>query len=101
MAECSTCNVPLMASFHNSSGSNSGFQFLEVSKKDTMFDILSKQGPEDWSPFEDVMIKSSSSRSGNFDKFSMNNTVELISRILKTDVVWVIFEKQNVFSCKG
>ena len=66
-----------------------------------MLDILSKHGPEDWHPFEDVTIKSSSSRSGNFDKFSLSNSVELIGRILKTDVVWVIYEKQNVLRTRS
>ena len=66
-----------------------------------MLDILTKHGPEDWHPFEDVTIKSSSSRSGNFDKFSLSNSVELIGRILKTDVVWVIYEKQNVLRTRS
>ena len=66
-----------------------------------MLDILTKHGPENWHPFEDVTIKSSSSRSGNFDKFSLSNSVELIGRILKTDVVWVIYEKQNVLRTRS
>ena len=40
-----------------------------------------------------IFKRVSSSRSGSFDKFSLTNSVSLVSRILKTDVIWVQYEK--------
>ena len=50
---------------------------------------------EGWSTinWNDVVVKVSSSKSVGFDKFSLDNYVDLVLRILKTDVLWVIFEK--------
>ena len=60
-----------------------------------MGDLLSLFGLEGWSTinWNEVVVKVSSSKSGGFDKFSLNNSVDLVLRILKTDVLWVIFEK--------
>ena len=57
--------------------------------------VLSSQGPEDWLPSDVITVKASSSRSGSFDKFSLSNTAGLVGRILKTDVIWLIFEKAS------
>jgi thymidylate kinase len=89
------CQVPVMVSFHNLTGSKSSFQFIEAFKHDSLMTVLSSQGPEDWLPSDVITVKASSSRSGSFDKFSLSNTAGLVGRILKTDVIWLIFEKAS------
>ena len=42
---------------------------------------------------DDFLVKASAGRSGSFDKFSPANRISLVARILKTDVLWVIYEK--------
>ena len=39
------------------------------------------------------MTKVSQSKSSPFDKFNLNNSVDLVLRVLKTDVLWIRFEK--------
>ena len=93
---CDGCRLPVMVSFHSLEGSLQSFQFLEVNKTDTLKALLDKYGPESWGQ-EIVKVKASSSRSGSFDKFSLTNTISLVARILKTDVVWFVFEKETLF----
>ena len=71
------------------------FQLCEVEGSRKLGDLLSLFGLEGWSTinWNEVVVKVSSSKSGGFDKFSQNNSVDLVLRILKTDVLWVIFEK--------
>lgn len=88
------CNkVPIMVSFHNLSGSLSSFKLTEADKNATLESLLVEEGPENWTPQDNIQVKVSSSRSGGYDIFSLTNTINLISRVLKTDVIWIIFEK--------
>ena len=58
-----------------------------------MGSVLLKEGPEGLTADSNILVKVSSSRSGCFDKFSLTNSVSLVSRFLKTDVIWIQFEK--------
>ena len=90
------CKVPVMVSFHNLSGSLSSFSLTEADKCATLGSLLVAEGPENWSSQENIQVKVSSSRSGSYDRFSLANTISLISRVLKTDVIWIIFEKFSI-----
>ena len=98
MEVCDHCKVPVMASFHNLAGSQNTFRLLEIEKNSTLESVLLSVGPAQLKSAdnneENIEVKVSSSRSGSYDKFSLNNTVSLVSRVLKTDVIWIIFEKQ-------
>ena len=96
MTECCCTKVPVMLGFHNLTGSQTGFHISEVDKNATLGSVLLAEGPEDWTSQDNIIVKVSSSRSGNYDKFSLTNSISLVSRILKTDVVWIIFEKEAV-----
>ena len=92
MEECH-CKTPVMVSFHSLAGSCANFQLVEVDKNSSLESILvGGDKPEDWTN-ENIRVKVSSARSGSFDNFTLKNTVSLVARILKTDVIWVIFEK--------
>lgn len=93
MAECGCSKVPVMLGFHNITGSKAGFHISEVNKDATLGSVLLAEGPEDWTSQDNIVVKVSSSRSGNYDKFSLTNSISLVSRILKTDIIWIIFEK--------
>ena len=94
MNECQHCNFPVMVSFHNMSGSVNSFQLVQEDKSTTLRSILEEKGPPAWLAM-DVSVKVSTSRSGHYDKFSLDNQVNLVSQILKTDVIWVIFERNT------
>ena len=80
-----------MVSFQNLSGSRESFTLIEVDKNSTLESILvGEDKPEDWTN-ENIRVKVSSARSGSYDSFTLKNTVSLVARILKTDVIWVIF----------
>ena len=98
MANCEGCGckVPVMVSFHNLSGSLSNFSLTESDKSATLGSLLVAEGPENWTSQENIQVKVSSSRSGSYDRFSLTNTISLISRVLKTDVIWIIFEKFSI-----
>ena len=85
-----------MVSFHNLSGSLSSFSLTEADKNATLGSLLMAEGPENWTTQENIQVKVSSSRSGSYDRFSLTNTISLISRVLKTDVIWIIFEKLSI-----
>ena len=92
--ECGRCKFPVMISFHNLAGSSNSFKLIQVEKSATFESVLEGECPEGWEEAtENIKVKVSAARSGSFDKFGLNNTVGLVSRILKTDVIWVIFEK--------
>ena len=57
--------VPVMLSFGNAGGSN----------------------------MSSLTVKISATKSGGFDKFSLRNSVSLVLRVLKTDVLWIVFQK--------
>ena len=89
-----TPTVPVMIRFLNLTGSQGSFRISEVDKTATLGSVLQKEGLESWSADDaNIQVKVSSSRSGCFDKFSMTNSVSLVSRILKTDVIWIQYEK--------
>ena len=90
---CAT-TVPVMIRFLNLTGSQGSFHISEVDKTSTLGSVLQKEGVESWTADDsDIQVRVSSSRSGSFDKFSLTNSVSLVSRILKTDVIWVQYEK--------
>ena len=86
--------LPVMVSFGTPCALRN-FQLCEVEGSRKLGDLLSLFGLEGWSTinWNEVVVKVSSSKSGGFDKFSLNNSVDLVLRILKTDVLWVIIEK--------
>ena len=96
MTECECTKVPVMLGFHNLTGSQTGFHISEVNRIATLGSVLLAEGPEDWTSQDNITVKVSSSRSGNYDKFSLTNSISLVSKILKTDVIWIIFEKKVV-----
>ena len=88
---CST--VPVMALF-GQENSNTSFRLCEVAKCDTLGKVIEKFGPDDWGDADsDILVKVSHSKSSSFDKFHLNNSVDLVLRVLKTDVLWIRFEK--------
>ena len=87
------CSVPVMASF-GSENSQTSFQLCEVSRCDTLGNLMTKFGPDDWGDESSrIVVKISQSKSSSFDKFHLNNSLDLILRILKTDILWIKFEK--------
>ena len=90
---CAT-TVPVMIRFLNLTGSQGSFHISEVDKTSRLGSVLQKEGEESWTADDsNIQVRVSSSRSGSFDKFSLTNSVSLVSRILKTDVIWVQYEK--------
>ena len=85
-------NAPVMISFgHHALHS---FFLKEVEMCDTLGKLLDEFGPDTWSEGLDcVSVKVSSSRNGSYDKFNLQNTVCLVMKILKTDVLWIVFDK--------
>ena len=91
--EESHCKTPVMVSFQSLSGSRESFKLVEVDKNSSLESILvGGDKPEDWTN-ENIRVKVSSARSGSYDNFTLKNTVSLVARILKTDVIWVVFGK--------
>ena len=87
---------PLMVSFgiENSLGV---FRLYEIEPKETFQQLLLKFGPEDWEGgSSSIGVKVSHSKSASFDRFNLGNTVDLARRILKTDVLWVKFERTAI-----
>ena len=72
---------------------NNSFKLLQVSGGDTFGKILESFVPDDWGDTSDIIVKASQSKSSSFDKFNLCNTVDLVMRILRTDVLWVKYEK--------
>ena len=88
---CST--VPVMALF-GIENSNTSFRLCEVARCDTLGKVMEKFGQDDWGDAAtNIVVKVSHSKSSSFDKFHLNNTVDLVLRVLKTDVLWMKFEK--------
>lgn len=97
MEDCGTCKFPVMISFHNSTSSLDSFKLVQVEKTYTFERIMKEEFSDIWDEVEESMesikVKVSAGRSGSYDKFGPDNTVNLAAKILKTDVIWVIFEK--------
>jgi hypothetical protein len=60
-----------------------------------IFGATKGPGPEVWQRNEEVSVKISSCKTGGFDNFSLKNTVGLVLRVLKADVLWIVFEKKT------
>ena len=86
--------IPVMLSFGNEGGLRS-FKLQEGSSSDVLGDLVSRHGPEVWQRNEEVSVKISSCKTGGFDHFSLKNTVGLVLRVLKADVLWIVFEKKT------
>ena len=84
--------VLVMVSFGSQGGLRS-FALSEVDGSIKLNELVALFGPEGWSLNNNVSVKISSSKTGGFDKFSLNNSVNLVLKILKTDVLWIVFEK--------
>ena len=85
--------VPVMVSFGNVGGLRS-FQLLEVQDSDMLSDLVSQFEPENWSgENSSISVKISNTKMGGFDKFSLRNSISLVLRVLKADVLWIVFEK--------
>ena len=81
----------IMVAFHMMPESRGSFQLMEVAKDATLESIIFQhECSEDWD-VSSIRVKVSSSRSGSYDKFSLRNSVSLVARILKTDILWIIF----------
>ena len=85
--------VPVMVSYGVENSHNS-FQLSEVPGSYTLGKVLEIIGPDDWGgETAGIVVKVSNLKSSSYDKFSLSNSVDLVMRILKTDVLWVKFEK--------
>ena len=88
-----TATVPVMFSF-GIEYSVSCFWLVEVDREETLAQLVDKFGPDDWGDISThIWVKVSHSKSGTYDKFNLNNTVGLVLRVLKSDVLWIKFEK--------
>ena len=85
--------VPVMVSYGVENNHNS-FQLSEVPGSYTLGKVLEIIGPDDWGEESPgIVVKVSAAKSSSYDKFSLSNSVDLVMRILKTDVLWVKFVK--------
>lgn len=89
--------VPAMISFGNP-GCLRSFQLCEVQGSSLLGDLMSQFAPDGWAggsggEQSSICVKISSTKSGGFDKFSLMNSVSLVMRVLKSDVLWITFEK--------
>ena len=88
-----TATVPVMFSF-GIEYNVSCFWLVEVDREETLAHLVNKFGPDDWGDISThIWVKVSHSKSGTYDKFNLNNTVGLVLRVLKSDVLWIKFEK--------
>ena len=70
--------VPVMISFGMESSSNS-FSLFEVDRKEKLSDLVESHGPDDWGDLSTTIVtKVSQSKSSPFDKFNLNNSVDLV-----------------------
>ena len=85
--------APAMVLFGMENTANS-YKLFEVNKSDTLEDLIEKCGPEEWGVTPDrIDVKVSHSKQAGFDKFNLKNTVDLVLRVLKCDVLWIKFER--------
>ena len=85
-------DVPVMVSFGHPP--LHGFSMKEVDTDDTLQKVLEVFRPETWNDdTAAVVVKVSDTRDGGYDKFSLKNTIGLVKRIRKTDILWINFEK--------
>ena len=87
--------VAAMLSFGTPGGLRS-FQLCVVQGCAVLGDLVSQFAPDGWARDGDqssIVVKISSTKSGGFDKFSLMNSVSLVMRVLKSDVLWITFEK--------
>ena len=90
-------NVPVMVAFGHPPLHT--FSLKEVLSEDTLETILEDYGPDTWGQNSNTAaVKVSSSRDGGYDKFNLRNTVNLVMKILKSDVIWIRFEKPTPVS---
>ena len=69
--------------------SSSSFRLFEVGRCDTLGKLMEKFGPDDWGDQDtNIIVKVSQSKTSSFDKFNLNNSVDLVLRVLKTNVLW-------------
>ena len=85
--------VPVMISFQMMSNSRECFRLVEVDGNKTLESLFREEEDSNDLDIDDFLVKASAGRSGSFDKFSPANRISLVARILKTDVLWVIYEK--------
>ena len=89
--------VAVMVSFGTPGGLRS-YQLCEVQDSSLLGELVSQFAPDGWSSGgandqSCICVKISSTKSGGFDKFSLMNSVSLVMRVLKSDVLWITFEK--------
>ena len=90
-------SVPVMVSFGHPPLHT--FSLKEVDSDDSLEKILDDFGPDTWGQnLNIVAVKVSTSRDGSYDKFNLRNTVNLVMKILKSDVLWIRFEKSITVS---
>ena len=88
-----TATVPVMISF-GIENSVSCFRLVELGREETLAHLVDKFGPDDWGDIATLIcVKVSHSKSGTYDKFNLNNNVGLVLRVIKSDVLWIKFEK--------
>ena len=85
--------VPVMVSFQMMSNSRECFRLVEVDRNKTLESLFRQEEDSNDLDIDDFLVKASAGRSGSFDKFSPANRISLVARVLKTDALWVIFEK--------
>ena len=85
-------SVPVMVSFGHPPLHT--FSLKEVESDDTLEKILDDFGPDTWGQNVNIVaVKVSTSRDGSYEKFNLRNTVNLVMKILKSDVLWIIFRE--------
>ena len=85
-----------MVKFGETENTVASYRLFEVNRFDTLGEIVQKFGPENWGdlpPGDGIGVKVSHSKSASYDKFSLNNTMDLVLRVLKSDVLWIKYEK--------
>ena len=66
--------------------SKASFSLYEVERSMKLSQLLEKFGPDDWGDFStSITTKVSQARSSTYDKFNLNNSVDLVFRVLKTN----------------
>ena len=91
-----TSSVPVMILF-GTENSKASFCLYEVERSMKLSQLLEKFRPDDWGDFlTSITTRVSQARSSTYDKFNLNNSVDLVLRVFKTDVIWIKFEKDLI-----
>ena len=82
--------VPVMILF-GMENSACSYKLFAVNKSDTLEDLIEKFGPEEWGTQSSIAkgVKVAHSKHASYDKFNLKNTIDLILRVLKSDVLWI------------